>query len=243
MPAMRLQRFLARAGVASRRGAEALIEAGKVRVDGRTATIGMSVDPETARVTVGRRPVRLVPRRWVAVHKPLGVITTAADESGRRTVFDLLDDPTGLAYVGRLDVATTGLLLLSTDGEAIHRLTHPRYRIPRSYIGLVHGVPTDELAARARGPVKLDGRPVVPLRVRVRGGHAGRSILEVTLAEGRNRVVRRWVEAMGGKVERLARITYGPVRLGDLPPGRWRDLTPAEVRAIYRAIDMSTEEG
>jgi len=243
MAPMRLQRFLARAGVASRRGAEVLIEAGKVRVDGHVATIGMSVDPETARVTVGRRAVRPVPRRWVAVHKPLGVITTAADESGRRTVFDLLDDSTGLAYVGRLDVATTGLLLLSTDGEAIHRLTHPRYRIPRSYIALVHGLSTDELAARARERVKLDGRPVVPQRVRVRAGHAGRSILEVTLAEGRHRVVRRWVEAMGGKVERLARISYGPVRLGDLPPGRWRELTPAEVRAIYRAIGMGTEEG
>ncbi len=202
----------------------------------------MSVDPATARVTVGRRTVRLVPRRWLAVHKPLGVITTAADESGRPTVFDLVDDPTGLAYVGRLDVATTGLLLLSTDGEAIHRLTHPRYRIPRSYIALVHGIATADLAQRAKERVRLDDRPVVPQRVRVRGGHAGRSILEVTLAEGRHRVVRRWVEAMGGKVERLARISYGPVRLGDLPVGRWRELTPTEVRAIYRAIDMKTEE-
>jgi 23S rRNA pseudouridine2605 synthase len=242
MPAMRLQRFLARAGVASRRGAEALIEAGKVRVDGRLATLGMSVDPATARVTVGRRPVHLVPRRWIAVHKPMGVVTTARDEAGRRTVFDLLDDPTGLAYVGRLDVATTGLLLLSTDGTAVHRLTHPRYHIPRRYIALVHGLSTDELAARVQQRVIVDHRAVVPQRVRVRPGHAGRSILEVTLTEGRHRIVRRWVEAMGGKVERLARVAYGPVRLDDLPAGRWRNLTPAEVRALYRAIDMPHEE-
>ena len=242
MASMRLQRFLAKAGVASRRQAETLIKDGKVKVDGKPATLGMSVDPETARVTVGRKVVHAVPRRWIAMHKPIGVVTTASDEAGRRTVLDLIADPTGLTYVGRLDVATTGLLLLTTDGEAVHRLTHPKYRIPRSYIALVHGISTDTLAERARGRVNVDERPVVPSRVRVRPGHDGRSILEVTLAEGRNRIVRRWVEAMGAKVERLARVSYGPVRLGDLPVGRSRELTAQEVRAIYRAIGMRTEE-
>jgi 23S rRNA pseudouridine2605 synthase len=242
MPAMRLQRFLARAGVASRRQAEELITSGKVKVNGKVAELGSSVDPENDRVVIGRKVIHLADRRWIAFHKPLGVVTTADDEQGRRTVFDLIPDTSGLTYVGRLDVATTGLLLLTTDGEAVHRLTHPRYRIPRRYIALVHGIGTEELAVRVKGVVKVDDRPVVPSRVQVKPGRDGRSILEVTLVEGRNRIVRRWVEAMGAKVERLARVSYGPVRLDDLPAGKWRPLTPAEERAIYRAIGMKNGE-
>jgi 23S rRNA pseudouridine2605 synthase len=239
---MRLQQFLARAGVASRRQAEELIREGRVKVDGTLAQLGMSVDPAVNRVTVGRRPVTLVPRRWLAFHKPMGVVTTASDEAGRRTVLDMIRDTKGLTYVGRLDVATTGLLLLTSDGEAVHRLTHPRYRIPRMYIALVHGVATDELASRVKQRVEVDGRAVVPTRVRVKPGRQGRSVLEVTLTEGRNRIVRRWVEAMGGKVERLARVAYGPVRLGDLPVGESRPLTAVEEAAIYRAIGQTSGE-
>ena len=242
MSEMRLQRALARAGVASRRAAEQLIEDGKVRVDGKVATLGMKVDPDRQRITVAGRAVRPRPRRWLAFHKPLGVVTTAEDEEGRRTVFDLIPDPAGLAYVGRLDVMTTGLLLLTTDGEAVHRLTHPRYRIPRHYTALVHGRPTAEIAEAARRRVVVDGRPVVTEQVRVRPGSEGRSILDVTLTEGRNRIVRRWAEAMGLKVDRLARLSYGPVRLGDLPPGRFRPLTPREEASLYRAIGLESEE-
>jgi 23S rRNA pseudouridine2605 synthase len=236
---MRLQRALARAGVASRRAAEALIEAGRVRVDGTVATLGMKVDPDRQTITVGGRRIALKPRRWLAFHKPLGVVTTAADEAGRRAVFDFIADPGGLTYVGRLDVMTTGLLLLTTDGEAVHRLTHPRYRVPRHYTALVHGRPTAEVQQAVKGAVRVDGKPVVPLEVRVRPGHEGRSIVDVTLTEGRNRIVRRWCEAMGLKVERLARLSYGPVRLGDLAPGEYRPLTPREEAAIYRAIGMN----
>jgi len=242
MPLMRLQRFLARAGVASRRQAEELITSGQVKVDGKVAELGSSVDPEKARVTVGRKVIKLAARRWIAIHKPLGVVTTADDEQGRRTVFDLIPDITGLTYVGRLDVATTGLLLLTTDGEAVHRLTHPKYRVPRRYIALVHGASTEELAKRVTGVVKVDERPVVPSRVQVKPGRDGRSIVEVTLIEGRNRIVRRWIEAMGAKVERLARVSYGPVRLDDLPVGKSRPLTPAEERAIYKAIGLKDGE-
>jgi 23S rRNA pseudouridine2605 synthase len=238
MSEMRLQRALARAGVASRRAAEELIEAGKVKVDGKVATLGSKVDPDRQRITVSGKAVRVAERRWLAFHKPLGVVTTAKDEEGRRTVFDFIPETKGLTYVGRLDVMTTGLLLLTTDGEAVNRLTHPRYRIPRHYTALVHGRTTAEVASAARQKVVVEGRPVEPEDVRVRPGKEGRSIIDLTLQEGRNRIVRRWVEAMGLKVDRLARLSYGPVRLGDLPPGRYRPLTPAEERALYRAIKL-----
>jgi 23S rRNA pseudouridine2605 synthase len=238
---MRLQRALARAGVASRRAAEELIREGRVRVDGAVAALGSKVDPDRQKITVAGRPVKLQARRWLAFHKPLGVVTTASDEAGRRTVLDYIPDPAGLTYVGRLDVMTTGLLLLTTDGEAVHRLTHPRYHIPRRYTALVHGRPTAEIAEAVKRKTLIDGRPVVPSEVRVRPGTEGRSILDVTLAEGRNRIVRRWAEAMGLKVDRLARLSYGPVRLGDLPSGRYRPLTPKEEAALYKAVRMPVE--
>jgi 23S rRNA pseudouridine2605 synthase len=238
MSEMRLQRALARAGVASRRAAEELIEAGRVRVDGAVATLGMKVDPDRQTITVGGRRIALKPRRWLAFHKPLGVVTTAADEAGRRSVLDFIADPAGLTYVGRLDVMTTGLLLLTTDGEAVHRLTHPKYRVPRRYTALVHGRPVAEVEKAVRERIVIEGRPVQPSDVRVRPGHEGRSIVDLTLVEGRNRIVRRWAEALGLKVERLARLSYGPVRLGDLKPGEYRPLTPREEAALYRAIDL-----
>ena len=238
---MRLQRALARAGVASRRAAEELITDGRVRVDGKVATLGMKVDPATQKITVGGRAVKQQERRWLAFHKPLGVVTTASDEEGRRTVLDYIREHAGLTYVGRLDVMTTGLLLLTTDGEAVHRLTHPRYRIPRRYTALVHGRPTAEIAQAVREKTVIDGRPVVPSEVRVRPGSEGRSIVDLTLTEGRNRIVRRWAEAMGLKVDRLARLSYGPVRLGDLAAGRYRPLTPREEAGLYKAIRMEAE--
>ncbi len=243
MTEMRLQRALARAGVASRRAAEKLIEDGKVRVDGKPASLGMKVDPDRQRITVGNRAVTIRERRWLAFHKPLGVVTTAQDEEGRRTVLDFIPDASALTYVGRLDVMTTGLLLLTTDGEAVHRLTHPRYRISRRYTALVHGRPTAEVAQAVRQRVVLDGRAVVPADIKVRPGSNGRTILDLTLEEGRNRVVRRWCEALGLKVERLARLSYGPVRLRDLPVGRYRPLTPKEEAALYKAIRLDPDAG
>lgn len=239
MSEMRLQRALARAGVASRRAAEQLIEEGRVRVDGRVATLGSKVDPDRQKITVGGKIIKLPQRRWLAFHKPLGVVTTASDEEGRRTVFDFITNSAGLTYVGRLDVNTTGLLLLTSDGDAIHRLTHPRYRIKRRYTALVHGRSADEIAGAVKQKVVIDGRPVEPFEVRVRPGKDGRSIVDLTLTEGRNRIVRRWAEALGFKIERLARLTYGPVRLGDLPVGQARPLTPAEETALYKAIRLT----
>jgi 23S rRNA pseudouridine2605 synthase len=239
MSEMRLQRALARAGVASRRAAETLIELGVVRVDGRVATLGSKVDPVRQTITVRGKRVAQKPRKWLAFHKPLGVVTTANDEEGRRTVYDLVPRGQGLTYVGRLDVMTTGLLLLTTDGEAVQRLTHPKYRVPRRYTALVHGLPTAEVAKAVTRRVVVEGRPVEPLAVRVRPGVAGRSIVDLTLAEGRRNIVRRWAAELDLKVERLARLQYGPVRLGDLPVGKWRELTPQEERALYRASHLT----
>jgi 23S rRNA pseudouridine2605 synthase len=233
---MRLQRALAQAGVASRRAAERLIEEGRVRVDGKVAMLGSKVDPKRQTITVNGRRIRAQLPRWLAFHKPLGVVTTASDEAGRRTVLDFITNPAGLTYVGRLDVNTTGLLLLTNDGEAVHRLTHPRYRVPRHYTALVHGRSLAEITEAVKRHVLIDGRPVVTSDVRVRPGREGRSILDVTLTEGRNRIVRRWCEALGLKVERLARTSYGPVRLGDLEPGESRVLSEREIAALHRAI-------
>lgn len=238
MSDIRLQRALARAGVASRRQAEALITAGRVRVDGKVAELGSKVDPDRQAITVDGKRLKASPARWLAFHKPMGVVTTASDEEGRRTVYEVLPQAKGLAYVGRLDVNTTGLLLLTNDGDAIHRLSHPRWRLPRRYTALVHGRPPEEIRAAAAKPVTVEGRPVEAEQVRVRPGREGRSILDVTLREGRNRIVRRWCEAMGLKVERLARLAFGPVRLGDLPVGAARPLTPPEIKALYAAVRL-----
>jgi 23S rRNA pseudouridine2605 synthase len=230
---MRLQRVLARAGIASRRQAELLIRAGRVRVDGTVATLGASADPARQRVTVDGRAVRPAPRTWLALNKPLGYVVSRRDPDGRRTVYDLLPKVPGLAYVGRLDVMTSGLLLFTTDGAAAHRLTHPRFAVPRTYRLRAHGLGARAAAAALARPVAIDGRPVRVVRVRVRP--VRQSIeLELTLAEGRHRIVRRLAEALGLKVEWLHRVAYGPVRLGQLAAGKYRRLAAAEVEAIER---------
>lgn len=239
MTLMRVQRALARAGVASRRAAEVLFEERVVRVDGEVATLGSKVDPDRQVITVRGKRITQKPRTWIVFHKPLGVVTTAKDEEGRRTVFDFVPRTEGLTYVGRLDVMTTGLLLLTSDGDAVQRLSHPKYHVPRRYTALVHGLPTAQIEQAVKRRVMVEGRAVEPLATRVRPGVEGRSIVDVTLAEGRKHIVRRWAEALGFKVERLARLAYGPIRLGELPVGKWRRLTAAEEKAIYRAIKHS----
>ncbi|HTI04800.1 MAG TPA: pseudouridine synthase [Gemmatimonadales bacterium] len=239
MTLMRLQRALARAGVASRRKAEDLIRAGRVRVDGEIATIGMSVDPDAQRVTVDGRGVRAAARTtWIALNKPIGYVVSRADPEGRRTVYGLLPKVPGLTYVGRLDVMTSGLLLLTTDGAAAHRLMHPRYEVPRTYWLGVHGADVGAIRQALAQRIVIDGRAVRIVESRVRPaakGGGGRSVeVELTLAEGRQRIVRRIAEELGLKVEWLHRVAYGPVRLGKLPEGHWRELTRQEITAIER---------
>jgi 23S rRNA pseudouridine2605 synthase len=229
---MRLQRALARAGVASRRRAEELIEAGRVRVNGKVATIGASVDPEADVITVGRRTIRPGKVVWIALHKPVGYVVTKRDPRGRKTVFRLLPDVPGLTYVGRLDVATTGLLLFTTDGAAAHRLTHPRYEVERTYRVLVHGRPPHEIRRALEREIVIDGRPVRVVRSRVRSAARGSSDVTLVLAEGRYRIARRMCDRLKLKVERLTRLSYGPVQLGRLAVGKWRYLTRRELEGV-----------
>jgi 23S rRNA pseudouridine2605 synthase len=221
--------------VTSRRKAEDLIRAGRVRVDGTVATIGMSVDPGRQRVTVDGQAVRQGPVTWLALNKPVGYVVSRGDPEGRRTVYDLLPKVPGLTYVGRLDVMTSGLLLLTTDGGAAHRLMHPRFAVPRTYWLRAHGhgATETELRTALTRPPTIDGRPVRVVDFRVRP--VERSVeVELTLAEGRQRIVRRLAEALGLKVEWLHRVAYGPVRLGRLAEGKYRRLAANEVAAIER---------
>lgn len=233
MPPMRIHRALARAGIASRRRAEELVAAGRVRVDGRVAQIGETVDPDTSRITVDGEQIAAPSgeESWIVLNKPPGYVTSRRDPQGRNTVFDLVADLPGLTYVGRLDYLTEGVLLFTTDGAAAHRLTHPSSEVERTYVATVRGN-AKAAAVQARRGVELEDGPVYPREAQSRPIGNRRSEFEVTLAEGRTREVRRLCEALGLEVERLVRIRFGPVKLGTLPPGKTRSLTTKERRAI-----------
>lgn len=234
--AMRIQRALARAGVASRRRAEELIAAGRVSVNGQPARVGQSVVPGVDRILVDGRPVA-APREatWVLLHKPAGVMTTKSDPRGRQTVFDLVPPAPGLVYVGRLDYLTEGVLLLTTDGTAAHALTHPSREIERTYVATVRGDAAAAVRAARRG-VALEDGVVMPKHVAARRTAGGRWEFEVTITEGRKREVRRMCQALGLNVERLVRTRFGPIELGTLPSGQMRPLTPAERAAIDACV-------
>jgi 23S rRNA pseudouridine2605 synthase len=227
---MRLAKYLAHAGVASRRGAEQLIAAGRVTVDGDVV-----IDPardvgDRHAVAFDGEPVAgAEPRVVYALHKPAGVVSTAADTHGRRTVVDLVPAERRLYPVGRLDADSTGLLLLTNDGELANRLTHPRYEVPKTYRATLGGPAITERAIRAlRDGVELEDGRTAPAKVRRLTPHQ----LELTIHEGRNRQVRRMCEAVGRPVRELVRIRFGPLELGDLRPGKARRLTAAELSAL-----------
>lgn len=233
--AMRLHRALARAGLASRRRAEVLIGEGRVRVNGAIAHIGQGVDPAKDVVEVDGRRVSLetAPETWILLHKPAGYMTTRSDPQGRRTVFDLVEDVPGLVYVGRLDLETEGVLLLTTDGDAANRLTHPSAGLERVYVATVTG-DAESAAREARRGVMLHDGLVLPKRVTVRPAVNDRWEFEVVIAEGRKREVRRLCREVGLRVERLVRTSFGPVALGKLPSGHTRPLTAKEKSALGR---------
>ena len=231
---MRIQRALARAGILSRRKAEELVANGRVTVNGQPAQVGQSVDPDHDVIKVdGERIGAPAPTEWFVLHKPAGVITSKHDPEGRRTVFDLVPARPGLTYVGRLDFLTEGVLLLTTDGAAAHRLTHPSREVERTYIASVLGE-GDLAAEEMRNGVELEDGVVRPRKVVAHKVGRGRWDLTITIAEGRNREVRRLCEAVGLEVDRLVRIRFGPVELGDLAAGKVRSLTKPERAALDR---------
>ena len=229
---MRLQKFFSDCGVLSRRAAEAEIAAGKVKVNGVVAQIGDSIDPDTDIVEYkGKRirPRATEKRHYIMLNKPRGYVTTMQDEKGRPTVANLTSGVGTRVYpVGRLDMDSEGLLLLTDDGEFANQLTHPRHEIPKIYHVTLSKVLTKEELAALRAPMELDGYRLQPVTVK----KLAPDTIQMNLYEGRNRQIRRMCEAAGLKVLRLQRIAIGDLSLGDLPLGKWRELTPNEVQYL-----------
>ena len=230
---MRLNAYLARAGVASRRGADALIKAGRVTVNAAPGELNTFVRA-TDDVRVDGRPVGAQLLRHVLLNKPRGTITTARDPEGRPTVVDLVGGEIRVVPVGRLDRDTTGVLLLTNDGALAHRLAHPRYGVEKTYVADVEGEPTDDVIRRLATGVELEDGGTAPARVR----RLGPSRLELVLHEGRNRQVRRMLEAVGHPVAKLRRSRYAGLGPGRLRPGDWRDLSSAEVASLRRLVGL-----
>lgn len=227
---MRLNAYLARAGVASRRRADELIKAGRVRVNGTPGELNTVVGSRDVVEVDGER-VRPQKLAYVLLHKPVGVVTTARDPHGRRTVVDLIGRRPGVVPVGRLDADTTGALLLTNDGPLAHRLAHPRYEVDKVYVAEVEGRPDDAALRRLAAGVELEDGRSAPARAR----RLGPSRVELTIHEGRKHQVKRMLEAVGHRVTSLHRSRYAGLTADDLAPGASRELTPEEL-AVLRAV-------
>jgi len=232
---IRLQKYLAERGVASRRGAEEMILAGRVMVNGRRASLGQSVDPRRDLVAVDGRAVeqRREAPVYLLLHKPRGYVTTMEDPHAAHTAAQLVAGrPERLYPVGRLDKDSEGLLLMTNDGALAHALTHPSRHIAKVYRVTLRGQVSDEQADKLSGGMPLDGRLTLPIALRTLSAGPERTVLEFTLREGRNRQIRRMCEALGLEVLRLRRVALGPLKLGMLPPGQWRELTKEEIAKL-----------
>lgn len=244
----RLQKVLAAHGVASRRAAEEIIRAGRVRVNGAVVReMGVRVNPAVDQILVDDRQLRTQRLRYIILNKPSGYITTASDERGRWKVLDLVQTPERLFPVGRLDRDTEGLLLLTNDGEVANRVMHPRYGLEKEYHALVTPLPDVEaISAMSRGVVLTDerGRPerTAPAKVNLLPIKQGEQWVRIVIHEGRKRQVRRMLEAVGCEVKRLIRARLGPLSLRGIPKGAWRELTPGERRELFTAVGLDNAE-
>ncbi len=236
---MRLQKYLAECGVASRRASEALIAEGRVSVNGVTATLGQSVDPETDHVAVDGRLLGTDDKVYIVLNKPRNVVTTARDTHGRRTVLDCVHSTdTRLFPVGRLDFDVEGVLLLTNDGELAFRLIHPKFEIEKEYLAWVRGKMEPAAAARLEQGVELEDGPTAPAKVSVLETRSGNSLVRLIIHEGRKREVKRMCDAVGHPVQTLRRITFAGIEVNGLRPGEWRNLTAEEVAGLKALVGL-----
>lgn len=235
MPEERLQKILAAAGFGSRRACEKLIEAGRVRVNGQVASLGAKADPANDHITVDGAPAVLEKLTYIMVNKPRGVVSSLNPQGNRRTVRDLVPLEGRLYPVGRLDIESEGLILLTNDGDLANRMTHPRYGLEKEYKVLIDGHPNDEQLNTWRRGVVLDGTWTSRVKITVIKKGASGTWLRVIMREGRKRQIRRTAQVLGLWVKQLRRVRMGPLRLGTLKPGMWRPLTPQEVAALKKA--------
>lgn len=243
---VRLQKFIADCGICSRRKAEEMIAAGKVRVNGKVASIGDKVDPARDKVMAGSKKVIAANARrnvYIMLHKPRGYITTMSDEQGRKCVAELVSDyHTRVFPVGRLDKDSEGLLLMTNDGEFANFISHPRSHVSKTYRVTLRGKTDDETVAKLQTGIMLDGQKTLPCEVIIISRAEDRSVLQITLFEGRNRQIRRMCEACGLEVIRLKRTHIGRVKLGMLKVGDYRELTSDEVRSLTASAQAAKEE-
>lgn len=230
----RLQKLISAAGIASRRAAEDMIRAGRVTVNGAAATLGMSADPEKDEVCVDGNPLIIAARRrYIILHKPRGYVTTLKDDRGRPTVAELIEDAGARLYpVGRLDMDSEGLLILTDDGAAANALMHPRHEVDKVYTVFVQGENIKDGVRRMQKMEALDGEPIRPPQVSLLELKGQGAELQVTIHEGKNRQIRRMCSACGMAVRRLIRLAEGPILLGELPAGKWRNMTKDEIRFL-----------
>ena len=240
---VRLQKFMAECGVASRRKSEELIEMGKVKVNGHVAHIGDKINPKKDLVTVRGKKINKVDRMYyIMLNKPRGYVTTVSDELGRKTVMDLIDVKARIYPVGRLDKDSEGLLILTNDGSFANALTHPKHNYAKVYRVTVRPSVNDEILDKLRNGIEIDGRKTAPCDVNIVTEEEGRAVLEFILREGRNRQIRTMCEAVNLEVARLKRISIGPVKLGMLQPGKSRELTDNEVRKLLRSSNPAEKD-
>ena len=228
--AERIQKILSSAGVASRRKAEELIVAGRVQVNGKPASLGDRAEPGVDLITVDGEPIVAQAKRYLALNKPAGYVTTVTDTHGRPTVVDLVKVRERVYPVGRLDLHTSGLLLLTSDGDFAERVTHPSYEIEKTYIVRIARPLGAAALRKLQSGIELEDGPLRPAKVSITSDD--RRTVEMTIHEGRNRIVRRALEAVGSRVVELRRTRIGPVDLGSLPSGKWRELTQAEIDGL-----------
>lgn len=237
---MRLQKFIASCGAASRRKAEEMISKGRVKVNGKVATIGMSVSPKKDKVTLDDAPLA-VPRNkiYIALNKPRGYVTTMSDELGRKCIAELIKDlDTRVFPVGRLDKDSEGLLLLTDDGEFANGLMHPSKHVPKVYHVSVRSAVAENQLIQIETGIELDGVKTAPAKAKVLNIYPDRTMLEITLFEGRNREIRRMCEKLGLEIARLSRVSVGNVRLGGLKPGEMRELEEKEITSLKRMVGL-----